>query len=404
MMPKPETQTEIKSQALPSRNRPHSRNNRALPRTAARPNFNPSNLMQRILPEELFLGMLCFERKRAERSGKKFFLLLLNAQEAIGTSRQATVFRGMMKAADSARRETDLAGWYREDAILGIIFTELGDLGEEVAIGALLDKVHRALAAEMGPRDLQMVEVSLHSFADDSDEGDSNITSNPTFYPDLLHQREAKKIPFLLKRVMDVVGSGVAILVAAPVLCLIALLVKITSKGPVLFKQRRLGQFGESFTFLKFRSMYVNNDLKIHQDFMKQLISGDYDGQADATNKPVYKMKNDPRVTRIGRFLRRTSLDELPQFFNVLKGDMSLVGPRPPLEYEYEEYDVWHRRRVLEIKPGITGLWQVRGRSRVRFDDMVRLDLQYARGWSLWLDVQILAETPRAVLLGDGAF
>jgi lipopolysaccharide/colanic/teichoic acid biosynthesis glycosyltransferase len=172
----------------------------------------------------------------------------------------------------------------------------------------------------------------------------------------------------------------------------------------VLFTQQRLGQFGNSFTFLKFRSMYVNNDLKIHQDFMKQLISGDYDGRADATSKPVYKMKNDPRVTRIGRFLRRTSLDELPQFFNVLRGDMSLVGPRPPLEYEYEEYDVWHRRRVLEIKPGITGLWQVRGRSRVRFDDMVRLDLQYARGWSLWLDVQILAETPRAVLLGDGAF
>jgi lipopolysaccharide/colanic/teichoic acid biosynthesis glycosyltransferase len=203
---------------------------------------------------------------------------------------------------------------------------------------------------------------------------------------------------------MDVVGSGLAIVLASPLLCVIALLVKLTSKGPVLFKQQRLGQFGNSFTFFKFRSMYVNNDLKIHQDFMKQLISGDYDGQADATSKPVYKMKNDPRVTRIGRFLRRTSLDELPQFFNVLKGDMSLVGPRPPLEYEYEEYDVWHRRRVLEIKPGITGLWQVRGRSRVRFDDMVRLDLQYARGWSLWLDVQILAETPRAVLLGDGAF
>jgi len=360
--------------------------------------------MQRILPEELFLGMLCFERKRAERSGKKFFLLLLNAQEAIGTSRQATVFQGMVKATDSARRETDLAGWYRDDAILGIIFTELGDLGEEVAIGALLDKIHRALAEEMGPRDLQMVEVSLHSFADDSDEGDSNNSPNPTFYPDLLHQREAKKIPFALKRVMDIVGSGLAIIGASPALCLIALLVKLTSKGPVLFKQQRLGQFGHSFTFLKFRSMYVNNDLKIHQDFMKQLISGDHDGAVGPDGKPVYKMKDDPRVTRVGRFLRRTSLDELPQFFNVLKGEMSLVGPRPPLEYEYEEYDVWHRRRVLEIKPGITGLWQVRGRSRVRFDDMVRLDLQYARGWSLWLDVQILAETPRAVLLGDGAF
>jgi lipopolysaccharide/colanic/teichoic acid biosynthesis glycosyltransferase len=404
MMPKIETQTEEATASSTPRGRQRSRNDRPLPRTASRPNFNPSNWMKRILPEELFLGMLCFERKRAERSGKKFFLLLLNAQKAIGTSRQSTVFQGIVKSADSARRETDLAGWYRDNAILGILFTELGDLGEEAAIGALLDKVHRALAAEMSPRDMQLVEVSLHSFAGDSDEGDSNTPANPTFYPDLHHHHETMKIPFMLKRIMDVVGSGLAIIAASPLLCLIALLVKLTSKGPVLFKQPRLGQFGHSFTFLKFRSMFVNNDLKIHQDFMKRLISGDHDGDGDPAGKPVFKMKNDPRITRIGRFLRRTSLDELPQFFNVLKGDMSLVGPRPPLEYEYEEYDVWHRRRVLEIKPGITGLWQVRGRSRVRFDDMVRLDLQYARGWSLWLDLQILAETPKAVLLGDGAF
>jgi lipopolysaccharide/colanic/teichoic acid biosynthesis glycosyltransferase len=408
MMPNTETQTEKMTQnktAPPAeKTRKPSRNMKSLPRTSSRPNFNPSNLMQRILPEELFLGMLCFERKRAERSGKKFFLLLLNAQEAIGTSRQATIFKGIVKAAESSRRETDLAGWYRDDAILGVIFTELGALGEDVAVAALLDKLHRALAAEMTPRDLKMVEVSLHTFADDSEDDDSNISANPTFYPDLLHQRENKKFSFMLKRVMDVVGSSLAILAASPVLCLIALLVKMTSKGPVLFKQPRLGQFGNSFTFLKFRSMYVNNDLKIHQEFMKNLIGGGHDGAVDPAGKPVYKMKNDPRVTRVGRFLRRSSLDELPQFFNVLRGEMSLVGPRPPLEYEYEEYDVWHRRRVLEIKPGITGLWQVRGRSRVRFDDMVRLDLQYARGWSLWLDVQILAETPRAVLLGDGAF
>jgi lipopolysaccharide/colanic/teichoic acid biosynthesis glycosyltransferase len=150
--------------------------------------------------------------------------------------------------------------------------------------------------------------------------------------------------------------------------------------------------------------MYANNDLKIHQEFMKRVISGDHDGHAAGGAKPVYKMTNDPRVTRIGRFLRRTSLDELPQFLNVLKGEMSMVGPRPPLAYEYEEYDVWHRRRVLEIKPGITGLWQVKGRSRVRFDDMVRLDLQYARAWSLWLDIQILIQTPRVVFFGDGAY
>jgi len=405
-MPKIKTQPENDTVTLPANtnHRKYTRSSKHLPRTFSRPNSTPSNLMQRILPEELFLGMLCFERKRAERSAKRFFLLLLNAQQAIGTSHQANVFRGIVKAADAARRETDLAGWYRENAVLGIIFTELGDLGEEVAIGALLDKTHRALAAEMSPRDLQFVEVSLHSFADDSGDGDSSTSGNPTFYPDLIHQSEKNKLPFLLKRVMDVAGSAMALTIAAPVFIAIALLVKFTSKGPVLFKQQRLGKFGKTFTFLKFRSMHVNNDLKIHQDFMKQLINGVHDGSVDPSGKPLYKMKDDPRITRVGRFLRRTSLDELPQFINVLRGDMSLVGPRPPLEYEYAEYDVWHRRRVLEIKPGITGLWQVRGRSRVRFDDMVRLDLQYARGWSLWLDLQILAETPSAVLFGDGAF
>ncbi len=137
---------------------------------------------------------------------------------------------------------------------------------------------------------------------------------------------------------------------------------------------------------------------------MKRVIEGSFDGTDQYVKAPVYKMTDDPRITRIGRFIRRTSIDELPQFLNVLRGDMSLVGPRPPLAYEFQEYDIWHRRRVLEIKPGLTGLWQVSGRSRVRFDDMVRLDLQYARDWSLWLDIKILLETPKAVLMGDGAY
>jgi lipopolysaccharide/colanic/teichoic acid biosynthesis glycosyltransferase len=150
--------------------------------------------------------------------------------------------------------------------------------------------------------------------------------------------------------------------------------------------------------------MHANNDLKIHQEFMKNLISGSYEGKSDGSTKKVFKMTNDPRITRIGRFLRRSSLDELPQFFNVLMGEMSLVGPRPPLFYEYKEYDLWHRRRVLEVKPGITGLWQVNGRSRVSFNEMVRLDLRYARSWSLLLDLQILIKTPLAVIFGDGAY
>jgi lipopolysaccharide/colanic/teichoic acid biosynthesis glycosyltransferase len=123
----------------------------------------------------------------------------------------------------------------------------------------------------------------------------------------------------------------------------------------------------------------------------------------NGNDQGVYKLTKDSRITPVGAFLRKTSMDELPQFLNVLKGEMSLVGPRPPIPYEVEAYDIWHRRRLLEAKPGITGLWQVCGRSRVNFDDMVRLDLQYARTWSLWMDIKILLRTPGAVLLGAGA-
>jgi lipopolysaccharide/colanic/teichoic acid biosynthesis glycosyltransferase len=150
--------------------------------------------------------------------------------------------------------------------------------------------------------------------------------------------------------------------------------------------------------------MYFGNDPRIHQDFVARLISGGGDGEQGDANGGFYKIKDDPRVTALGKFLRKTSLDELPQLFNVLKGEMSLVGPRPPIPYEVEAYDIWHRRRFLEVKPGITGLWQVKGRSRTKFEDMVRLDLEYARTWSLGLDFKILLETPRAVFFGGGAY
>jgi exopolysaccharide biosynthesis polyprenyl glycosylphosphotransferase len=359
--------------------------------------------MLRTLPEELFLGILCLERKRAERSRKRFLLLLIDAQDAVGTDRRSEVLAGVVRAADASRRETDPAGWYKERAILGIIFTELGASEDSTAIRRLQEKAFGALSAQLNSKDLDLVGVSIHMFGADSDDND-DISADPIFYPDLVHLQESKKLPFLLKRVMDVVGSLAAIVLLAPVFLLIAAAIKLSSEGPVLFKQERLGQFGKTFTCLKFRSMNSNNNSKIHQEFITQVIKGTYEGSPTQAGAPVYKMTRDPRVTRVGQFIRRTSLDELPQFFNVLKGDMSLVGPRPPIAYEYKEYDIWHRRRVLEVKPGITGLWQVRGRSRVRFDDMVRLDLQYARGWSLWLDVRILLATPRAVAFGGDAF
>jgi exopolysaccharide biosynthesis polyprenyl glycosylphosphotransferase len=381
-----------------------TRRNGGSKRILARPAINPSDSMQGILSENLFLGMLCLERKRAERSRKKFLLLLIDAEDAGKSKRKPEILKGVIRAADAARRDTDPAGWYKHNAVLGIIFTELGALDDAATVKKLLEKVHDSLALQLNTEDRQQVHVSVHVFADESDGQGPDISVNPTFYPDVLHLHDSKKISQMLKRAMDVFGSAVALLLFSPLYLFIAVAIKLTSKGPIFFQQERLGRFGTTFKCLKFRSMYADNDPKIHQEFMKRVIAGSHDGTAAGGSEPVYKMTDDPRITRIGRMLRRTSLDELPQFINVFNGDMSLVGPRPPLAYEFEEYDIWHRRRVLEVKPGITGLWQVNGRSRVRFDDMVRLDLQYARGWSLWLDIQILAQTPRAVVFGDGAY
>jgi len=377
-------------------------------RRADRPTYraalNPSDVMQRILPEDLFIGILCLERKRAERATRSFVLLLLDALDTQQPGRNDQILAGCAKAVNASRRETDPAGWYKQDLVLGVIFTELPPGQEVEAKDTLLDRVCQSLSVHLSREDLRDVRISAHIFSDELDHNDSANGGNPALYPDLLQLHQKRKLPFLLKRAIDIAGSLTALVLLSPLFLVIAAMVKLTSKGPVLFKQGRLGRFGKTFTCLKFRSMYANNDPKIHRDFMQRVINGTHDGKTEGENKPVFKMKNDPRITRIGRLLRRTSMDELPQFLNVLKGDMSLVGPRPPLPYEYQSYDVWHRRRVLEIKPGITGLWQVTGRSRVRFDDMVRLDLQYAREWSLWLDIRILLETPRAVAFGDGAY
>ena len=231
----------------------------------------------------------------------------------------------------------------------------------------------------------------------------SGMAAVSTMYPDLMLELKAKRFSLLLKRWLDVAGSLAAMVLLAPLFILVAAAVKLTSSGPVLFRQKRMGQYGKSFTFLKFRSMYAKTDHAIHEAYIKDFIKNKPDADVSGGAAPLYKLKADPRITPVGSFLRRTSLDELPQFFNVLAGQMSLVGPRPPVPYEFESYEAWHRRRLLAVKPGITGFWQVEGRSRVRFDEMVRMDLEYARNWSLWLDIKILLQTPRAVLGGAGA-
>ncbi|MBT8490933.1 MAG: exopolysaccharide biosynthesis polyprenyl glycosylphosphotransferase [Deltaproteobacteria bacterium] len=249
------------------------------------------------------------------------------------------------------------------------------------------------------------MEFSLQWFPDDKSEKD--YQPNPLFYPDVIEKAVHKVFALFCKRIFDIIGSLVGLVIFSPLFLIIPILIKLSSKGPVFFRQERLGLFGKKFTFLKFRSMRVDNDDDIHREYIKQLITADNgrtSGSEAAKPNGVYKIQSDPRVTFIGKFLRKTSLDELPQFINVLKGEMSLVGPRPPIPYECDEYKLWHMRRVIEVKPGITGLWQVEGRSSTNFDEMVRLDLKYIREWSLWLDIELLLKTPWVVLTGKGAY
>jgi len=195
-----------------------------------------------------------------------------------------------------------------------------------------------------------------------------------------------------LKRLIDIAIASTALVLLAPPLFLIAVLIKLDSPGPILFKQTRLGRGGKPFTCYKFRSM--------RQDAEKELAQVANLNQAKG---PIFKIKDDPRCTRLGKVLRRFSLDELLQLFNVLRGDMTLVGPRPPLPSEVEQYEDWHYDR-LNIPSGITGLWQVMGRSDLSFDEMVMLDLFYAENWSLWLDFKIMLRTVPTILLGRGAY
>ena len=197
------------------------------------------------------------------------------------------------------------------------------------------------------------------------------------------------------KRVVDIFGALIGLLLFSPLIILFALLIKTTSRGPLIYSQQRIGQLMQPFTFYKFRTMRPNNDNSIHKQYVQKLIEGNGENQGSG-DEPVYKLK-DPRVTPIGQILRKTSMDEIPQLFNVLKGEMSLVGPRPPIDYEVEKYQSWHLRRIFEAKPGVTGLWQVYGRSKTTFDEMVRLDLQYVENRSILLDLKIILLTFSAI-------
>jgi len=313
---------------------------------------------------------------------------------------QEESFAALLNTLCEATRLTDIVGWHMEKAIAGVIITELGNSDPVSAVECIQAKIVAALDGALHSVQSTPLRLKVQFFPEVCISSDSRPVLDLTFYPELSVQRNRKSARDVLKRTIDVVGSSVALLLLAPVFAVTAAAVRLTSSGPALYRQQRVGQFGVGFTMYKFRTMHLDAESGVHEDYVKQFIGGK---ARPEENAGIYKLSKDQRVTPLGRFLRKTSLDELPQFFNVLQGAMSLVGPRPPLRYELDVYESWHRRRVLEAKPGLTGLWQVTGRSRTPFDEMVRLDLRYAKNQSLLFDISLILKTVRVLISDDGA-
>lgn len=356
-----------------------------------------------ILSEASLKRSLAIERKRTERTGQALTLLLLETSEVCG-AKERIDFERILPAIAREIRDTDLIGWYDDHITPAMIFTDLANIPKNEIQSSILARILTAAGTLLAPEQLDRVRYSFHFFPEDWNRGTPECPSNPTLYCDLLNPSDDLGARLHIKQSIDKAGSALLLFACGPVLLITALAVKLSSRGPVFFRQERVGQYGRTFELLKFRSMYVDSDPGVHKEFITDFITGRTGaGQSHEPEQRIYKMTRDKRVTPVGRFLRRSSLDELPQLINVFRGDMSLVGPRPPIAYEVSAYSPWHRRRFLEAKPGITGLWQVTGRSRVTFDEMVRLDLRYAASRSLWLDFKILMRTLHTVISGAGA-
>jgi lipopolysaccharide/colanic/teichoic acid biosynthesis glycosyltransferase len=385
-----------------------------------------NSIEKRLLDEKEFADMLRYERERAERNGSFFSCLYIEFLFFNGTNKK--IINYIAERIIASLRVVDRAGIINNNVIC-LMLPETSEQGAYKVIQKLKSIINKNSDVR-----IPSYNITFCSYPDQPACGTSH--SNPdtkettgTSRPALVKLEYSKMadigeaitldqnliftIEHLIcglsrgrycKRLIDIFGALCGIILLSPAMILIAITIKITSRGPVLFRQTRLGYQGQEFTFLKFRSMYADCKDKLHKEYLKKFIAGSIDEtNMGSQNSPYYKMKNDPRVTPFGKFLRKTSLDELPQFFNVLVGHMSLVGPRPPIPYEVADYKNWHRKRVLDVKPGITGLWQTTGRSTTTFDEMVRLDLYYAQNWTLWLDMKIIFNTFKAVFTGFGA-
>ena len=339
-----------------------------------------------------FLEQLRADKLRADRGQTQFSVVVIRTAKKLAVAYAAV--EDFLRELEPTIRETDTVGYLGDDA-LGLILPETS--GRNAT--AVLDRVSRAGKG-------LIASVTTHTYPADlytALSAEAENLSQPSVLTDEIPE-QLSKLDLALKRGVDIVGALAGLIALSPVLALTSIAVAATSPGPVIFRQVRLGKNCRPFVIYKFRSMRIDADESRHRSYVQKLISGQLDEINNGDNTtPLYKLTDDDRITAVGRFIRNWSIDELPQLVNVLKGDMSLVGPRPPLPYEAEAYHSWHLRRILEIKPGITGLWQVEGRSKTSFDEMVRLDLKYIRTWSLLLDIKLMLKTLKVVLRRDGA-
>jgi len=356
------------------------------PQPWQRTRFTARVIDEEVVPGPEFRRELEREKRRAERSRRALSLAVLRVPSEDDA-------RGLVDELLAIKRETDLVGWL-DAATLAVLCVDTNAQGCE----GFLRKVTQLTAGRGVVADAATFPEALFDSlargcaADDDAQAERLIAG------------EAESTGYAGKRTFDCLFAALALLVVAPLLLLVALVIALDSPGPVIHRQKRLGRGGVPFTFYKFRSMWSDVDDRIHRDFVAGLIrDGDSQAAPPGSRADPYKLSGDERITRVGRFIRKTSIDELPQLFNVLRGEMSMVGPRPPLPYEVADYEPWHLRRILGIQPGITGLWQVEGRSRVGFNEMVRMDLRYLRKCSFALDLRILVRTVRVVLMCDGA-
>jgi len=409
---------------------------------------------------EYFHQRYFLEQRRAERNGYEFTLIVfdLNNQEqviqpVINSVLLTEAENLIFSTCKSVLRETDVVAKYSRNRLV-IILPDTNYKGTQLAVKRIRQMLNEVANSSICKIDHKIKIYSYPSQQDEinqivnenfDDKRTSNLTSKKTvrdtksYYSsdsrpyvfkslsDKLNYKISPKAtlafehPYYMthngtleinpnlqkaiKRCIDIILSLIAAVLFLPILLIVPILIKLTSSGPIFFKQERIGFMGKRFIIYKFRTMYDIKDEQIHKRYIKEFINNTNQDKLNlAFKQRTYKIKNDPRITPIGKFLRRTSIDEIGQLINVLKGEMSLVGPRPPIPYEVEMYDLWHRRRFLTAKPGITGLWQIYGRSATTFNEMVRLDLAYANNWSIALDLKILLKTIWAVLSMKGAY